>query len=136
MKRRRFLQALLTALGLTAVGSFVYPVVRFLGPPGGKAALKQITFKKSEIPVGEAKDVALDATPAMIINRPGKGLIALSRVCTHLGCLVDYNKAQNRIICPCHGALFDLDGGVVSGPPPKSLPRLPLKVEGETIVLG
>ncbi len=96
MKKREFLSLLLTLLGLTAAGSFVYPLVRFLAPPSGKAKSKQITFKKSEIPVGEAKEIPFGGVPAIIINRPGKGFIAFSRVCSHLGCLIDYNKTQNR----------------------------------------
>jgi len=136
MKRRRFLTLLLTVLGFTTAGSFVYPLVRFLAPTGAKAKLKPIILKKSEIPIGEAKEIAVGTTPAMVINRPGGGFIALSRICTHLGCLVDYSKAENRIICPCHGAIFDLEGNVVSGPPPRPLPRVPLQVEGDAIVIG
>ena len=136
MKKREFLGFLLTLLGLTAAGSFAYPLVRFLAPPSGKARLKQITLKKSEIPAGEARELAFGGVPAIIINRPGKGFIAFSRVCSHLGCLVDYNKTQSRIICPCHGAIFDLEGNVISGPPPKPLPKLPLKVESESLVIG
>ena len=136
MKRRKFLSLLLTILGLTAVGSFVYPLVRFLAPSEGKNKVKQISLKRDEILLGEAKEIPLDSIPLIIINRPGKGFIALSRVCTHLGCLVDYNKIQNRVICPCHAAIFDLEGNVVSGPPPKPLQRFPLKVEGESIVIG
>jgi len=136
MKRRKFLSLLLTILGFTAVGSFVYPLVRFLAPAEGKTKVKQISLKKAEILLGEAKEIALDSLPIIIINRPGKGFIALSRVCSHLGCLVDYSKIQNNVICPCHGAIFDLEGNVVSGPPPKPLQRFPLKVEGESIVIG
>jgi cytochrome b6-f complex iron-sulfur subunit len=136
MKKREFLSLLLTLLGLTAAGSFVYPLVRFLAPPSGKAKSKQITFKESEIPVGEAKEIPFGGVPAIIINRPDKGFIVFSRVCSHLGCLVDYNKTQNNIFCPCHGAIFDLEGNVVSGPPPKPLQRFPLKVEGESILIG
>jgi cytochrome b6-f complex iron-sulfur subunit len=136
MKRRKFLSLLLTILGFTAVGSLVYPLVRFLAPAEGKTKVKQISLKKAEILLGEAKEIALDSIPILIINRPGKGVIALSRVCSHLGCLVDYNKIQNNVICPCHGAIFDLEGNVVSGPPPKPLQRFPLKVEGESIVIG
>ena len=136
MKKREFLSLLLTLLGLTAASSFVYPLVRFLAPPSGKAKSKQITLKKSELPVGEAKEIPVGGVPAILINRPGKGFIAFSRVCSHLGCLVDYNKTQNNIFCPCHGAIFDLEGNVVSGPPPKPLQRFPLKVEGESILIG
>ena len=136
MKRRRFLNLFLTILGLTAVGSFVYPLVRFLAPAGGKAEAKPITLKKSEIPVGTAREIPFNNTPAIIINRPDKGFVALSRVCTHLGCLVEYDRIQNRLICPCHGAIFDLEGNVVSGPPPKPLQMFPLRVESESIVIG
>ena len=136
MKRRRFLSFLLTIFGLTALGSFIYPLARFLAPAGGKAEAKQITLKKSDIPVGTTREIPFNNVPIIVINRPGKGFVALSRVCTHLGCLVEYDKIQNRLICPCHGALFDLEGNVLSGPPPKPLPRFPLKVESESILIG
>jgi cytochrome b6-f complex iron-sulfur subunit len=136
MKRRKFLNLLLTLLGLTTAGSIVYPLGRFLAPPGEKGKSKQISLKRSEIPAGEAKDIPFAGMPAMVINRPGRGFVAFSRVCSHLGCLVDYDKVRNRIFCPCHAAVFDLEGNVVTGPPPKPLQKLPLKVEGESIVIG
>ncbi len=136
MKRREFLKLLVSALGLTAVASFVYPMVKFLAPTSGSTEAKQLALKKSEIPLGDAKEIAYGGTPVLIINRPVKGFIALSRVCSHLGCLVDYNKAQSKIICPCHGAQFDLEGNVLSGPPPKPLEKVQVKVEGDSIVIG
>jgi cytochrome b6-f complex iron-sulfur subunit len=136
MKRRRFINLFLTILGLTTVGSFVYPLVRFLSPVRGKADAKQIALKKSEIPIGTAKEIPLNNIPAIIINRPEKGFVALSRVCTHLGCLVEYDKIQNKLICPCHGALFDLEGNVESGPPPRPLSKFPIKVESDSILIG
>jgi cytochrome b6-f complex iron-sulfur subunit len=136
MKRRRILNLFLTILGLTTVGSFVYPLVRFLAPVGGKADTKRINLKKSEIPVGTAKEIPLNNTPTIIINLPDKGFVALSRVCTHLGCLVEYDKMKNKLICPCHGALFDLEGKVISGPPPRPLSKFPIKVENDSILIG
>ena len=136
MQRREFLRVLLSVLGLTAAGSFVYPMVKFLAPTAGSAEAKQVSLKKSEIPLGDAKEIVFSGTPVLVINRPDRGLIVLSRVCTHLGCLVDYNKAINKIVCPCHGAQFDLQGNVISGPPPKPLPIIPVKAEGDSIVIG
>eukprot|EP00612_Vaucheria_litorea_P002596 CAMPEP_0171459288 /NCGR_PEP_ID=MMETSP0945-20130129/4631_1 /TAXON_ID=109269 /ORGANISM="Vaucheria litorea, Strain CCMP2940" /LENGTH=178 /DNA_ID=CAMNT_0011985275 /DNA_START=392 /DNA_END=928 /DNA_ORIENTATION=- len=46
------------------------------------------------------------------------GIVA---VCTHLGCVVPWNKAENKFICPCHGSQYDANGMVVRGPAPLSL---------------
>jgi cytochrome b6-f complex iron-sulfur subunit len=134
--RRGFLQLILAALGLTALGCFAYPLVRFLSPHAGAGPGGTVTIDTKEIPVGGAKDLVLNDLPIIVINRGQKGYIALSRVCTHLGCLVDYQKGAGILLCPCHGGKFDLDGNVISGPPPQPLPRLALKVEGNSLVIG
>lgn len=136
MKRRSFLSLLLAILGSTALGSFVYPAARFLAPPEKKTKAEKIIIKKDGIRAGEAKEILFGNTPAIIINRYGKGYIALSKVCTHLGCLVEYNQEKKKLICPCHAGVFSLEGHVESGPPPKPLSILPLKVEGEDIIIG
>src|SRR5256885_12281304 len=41
---------------------------------------------------------------------------ALSQVCTHAGCTVEYHVSQNSVVCPCHGAQFDVHGNVTMGP--------------------
>ncbi|HET6514820.1 MAG TPA: ubiquinol-cytochrome c reductase iron-sulfur subunit [Thermodesulfovibrionales bacterium] len=136
MKRRNFLQALLALLGSISFASFVYPLVRFLAPPSAEAKARKVTLQKNEVPVGGAKNIVVNNSPAIVINRAGKGFIAFSKVCTHLGCLVEYDKDNNRLVCPCHAGIYDLEGNVLSGPPPKPLPKLPLRVEGDNIVIG
>jgi cytochrome b6-f complex iron-sulfur subunit len=134
--RRAFLQKTLAFLGLTTLTSFLYPLFRYFSPPVEEAGAKRLTLAKKEIPVGEAKDIIFNNTPGVVINRPDKGYIALSRVCTHLGCLVDYQKDKKKLLCPCHAGVYDLSGNVVSGPPPKPLPKFPLRVEGDSIIIG
>lgn len=42
----------------------------------------------------------------------------LNAVCTHLGCVVPWNKAENKFMCPCHGSQYDSTGKKVRGPAP------------------
>ncbi len=136
INRREFLQKALAVLGLTTLASFVYPLYKYFSPQTEEGGTKQLVLSKKDIPAGEAKDIVFNNTPGVLINRPDKGFIALSRVCTHLGCLVDYQKDKKRLLCPCHAGTFDLSGNVISGPPPKPLPQFPLKVEGDSIIIG
>jgi len=52
---------------------------------------------------------------------------ALNAVCTHLGCVVPWNRAANKFMCPCHGSQYDQTGKVVRGPAPLSLALAHLK---------
>jgi cytochrome b6-f complex iron-sulfur subunit len=56
---------------------------------------------------------------SVAIFRDAQGVFAVSRVCTHLGCLV--KVGSDGFQCPCHGSRFAPDGSVVKGPAPKAL---------------
>lgn len=136
MKRRSFLKLLTSLLGLSALGAFMYPLFRFLLPVETGAKTRTIEVAQSELPVGAFKDVMIGVTPAIIINTRDKGFLAFSRVCTHMGCLVIYHPERQEFICPCHAGTFDLDGNVISGPPPRPLPRFSVRVAGNNLVIG
>ncbi|MGO9013838.1 MAG: ubiquinol-cytochrome c reductase iron-sulfur subunit [Dissulfurispiraceae bacterium] len=136
MKRREFFRLLMYLLGSTVFISGLYPLLRFLAPPGSEANIKKLVLSKADVPPGKAESIVFNNVPAIVINRPEKGFIVLSKVCTHLGCIVEYEGDKDIMLCPCHAGTFDLDGHVISGPPPKPLQRLPFRIEGETIVIG
>ena len=123
-------------MGITALCSFLYPTLRLFAPPQAKKSIQQLSVKKDLIPEGASKEIVLGSTPAIIINVPGKGYTVVSRVCTHLGCLVQYDKKGGKLLCPCHAGVFDLDGNVISGPPPKPLETIPFKVKGGDLLIG
>ena len=51
------------------------------------------------------------------------GVAAIYKVCTHLGCIYDWNEANQRFECPCHGSKYRLDGRRIEAPAPRSLDR-------------
>lgn len=57
--------------------------------------------------------------------------LALLSTCSHLGCSVKWIRQESRFKCPCHGGIYDERGGVVSGPPPRALTRLEVKIEDD-----
>lgn len=54
---------------------------------------------------------------------------ALSATCTHLGCQVRWDAESTKFRCPCHGGVFDVNGAVVDGPPPRPLDRVEARID-------
>jgi len=72
-----------------------------------------------------------------VLTEDGRNYIAMSNICTHLGCRVRWISDQQNFFCPCHNAVFDKDGEVVTGPPPRPLDQYEVKVEDDQLyILG
>jgi len=77
--------------------------------------------------------------PILILRTPPpeKELRVFVATCTHFDCNVGYREEKNvNIVCPCHEGHFDLDGNVVSGPPPAPLQRLPHRLKDDKLVIA
>lgn len=60
------------------------------------------------------------------------GIVAYSKICTHVGCPISLNeRTTHHLLCPCHQSTFDLadSGKVVFGPAGRPLPQLPIAVD-------
>jgi ubiquinol-cytochrome c reductase iron-sulfur subunit len=69
----------------------------------------------------------------------GGNLVGFSKICTHAGCPASlYNVQTHQLICPCHQSTFDVltDCNPVFGPASRSLPQLPLAVDGSGYVVS
>jgi cytochrome b6-f complex iron-sulfur subunit len=77
---------------------------------------------------GGAMLVDMRSDTIMVIRLSDTEVIALSAICTHASCSMDYNAAQHLLDCGCHGSQFSTDGAVVRGPANR-----PLRVYGVTL---
>ncbi len=77
--------------------------------------------KFSELKKGEGKIVEFKGEQLAVYKDQQGKVTALSPVCTHAGCFVNFNAAEQSWDCPCHGGRFDTSGKVICGPPRKDL---------------
>ena len=121
--RRRFIGTLI-ALPLVAAGLW-----RFLTPKSIKKPTL-LRLQVADLPSGGALVFRQERIAVM---REGETIIALSLICTHLGCTV--SVTPEGMVCPCHGSRFDRHGQVLTGPAQRSLARLEVEqVASELIV--
>ena len=125
--------------GLAAsIVSFLYPALRFMNPPQiPEAAVNEASVgKASEFKVNTGKIVRFGSRPVLLIRLSETEWRALSAVCTHLNCTVQYRESSHQIWCACHNGLYDLNGQVISGPPPRPLEEYAVHVRGEEVVVA
>ncbi len=65
---------------------------------------------------------------AYVLTEDGRTFIAMSNICTHLGCRIRWVADQEQFFCPCHVGIFDKQGNVVAGPPPRPLDRYQVQI--------
>lgn len=87
---------------------------------------------------GSALPVEVDSAPADFpagnfwLSNSNEGVVALYKVCTHLGCLYKWVDANDRFECPCHGSKFSTTGMWIEGPATRSLDRFAMTVTTNT----
>ena len=96
----------------------------------GWSAISLSTFSALAVVGGS---VSVDLGPhKLAVAQPAEGcFVAVSRICTHEGCETAYDAG--RFVCPCHGAVFDLDGSVLAGPTPIPVAAFPAARVGDKV---
>ena len=77
----------------------------------------------------------VDRTVVYLVRTGEHDVRALHSTCTHLGCRTSYDRRSKRILCPCHGGVFDVQGNVIGGPPPAPLPSLTTRIEDGQVMV-
>lgn len=148
--RRDFVRAVTAILG-TVMGAVIgLPAIGYILAP----ALKTQT-SDAWIPAGTAEDYPVgeptlfsftrskvngwekttNSFGVYILRRDSGDFLALSNICTHLSCRVSWKPEENDYACPCHAGYFDIDGDVISGPPPRPMDRYETKIEEGTLFI-
>ncbi len=93
------------------------------GPLLGEDSMIQavlVSWREGEIPsILENRDQGSFSTSE--IEELAQDLNVMSNHCAHLGCPVRWFPDRGEILCPCHGAIYDINGGLIGGPPPQGL---------------
>jgi cytochrome b6-f complex iron-sulfur subunit len=127
LSRRSLLDWMLGTSAGALLLSIAYPIVRYMNPP----RVPEATTRQVEAgPVNDPdlmqrgfKIVRFGAEPVILIRLAEDDFRAFSATCTHLDCIVEYQRPERRIWCNCHGGEYDLTGRNVAGPPPRPLER-------------
>jgi cytochrome b6-f complex iron-sulfur subunit len=133
--RRRFLEYFLGASVTASLVSFLYPVLQYLIPPpqaelGGNTVL---AGHVGELKPNSGTIFRFGDRPGLLILTADGQYHALSAVCTHLGCTVQYRSDLHEVWCACHNGTYDVNGRNISGPPPRPLENYDVFVKGQDI---
>lgn len=117
--------AAFTASALVGLGA----IVRFMAPP--YTPKKSPRFRAGKLDDYPTVDVYTDfkqSEQVWIVHLPNNRLVALSTICTHLGCTPSWLPNDQKFKCPCHGSGFRMSGINFEGPAPRPLPRYKIEL--------
>jgi cytochrome b6-f complex iron-sulfur subunit len=134
ISRRRLIGYAWIGAAAVVVGELIFGTLAFLWPRrrGPKVEAVFIAGKVTDFKVGEVTPFRKER--AFILRTDG-GFLAISAICTHLHCIVNWNEVLKKFECPCHGAKFNQNGEVLEGPPPRPLDLYKLQVVAGNLVI-
>jgi len=121
------------ALPTALFGRFMMPNV--LEEPDPKVRCGSLS-KYLSLQVGEVNEDFKSVKPSGFwIVREDERLVALSIICTHLGCVPNWLPNDRKFKCPCHGSGYTYDGTNFEGPTPRPLERFKITLDGDNVIV-
>ena len=150
LNRQDFLAISTWTIGGMITLSLGLPAVAYVVGPAIKSEVSQVWIRigsttKVELGTPTLFKVKIERKTGWIVKEEekavyvltdnGRDFLVMSNICTHLGCRVRWINDQGQFFCPCHNAIFDKYGNVVSGPPPQPLDRFAMKLENDQLYI-
>ena len=136
--RRNFLTQVLAGWFFIVLVPAIYAIVEYIIPP--RLREKVIRYfligKVSDLALESAEIVRADKKAFALVRTQEGQIRAFSAVCTHLGCVVQYQSDRKVFHCNCHGSEYNLDGKNIAGPAPKPLLPFKAEVKGDDIFIS
>ena len=130
--RRRFLNRIWVFFGLVAAVEFGWLGLSFMNSRKERNRPDKTERIVSAGSVEQYTPATVTAVPRgqfYLACLADGSFLALSRICTHLGCSVPWDEEKNQFVCPCHGSTFSLNGEVLTAPAPRPLDTYPVRIE-------
>ncbi len=137
MARRNALRSLFAFLpfGVSFVG-FLGMGVKFITPLKREVERRIFTVNLQELPLNSTRKINdLQGKELMLVRTGEREVKAMSTSCTHLGCSVYWQQDKKQFYCPCHMGIFDKDGNVISGPPPRPMDSYRVELERDNVFI-
>jgi cytochrome b6-f complex iron-sulfur subunit len=134
--RRRFFWQVWLAIGGLAALEYVWMAIDFLRPRGSGIEAGANVIVAGPVKRFEPSTVTPFPWGKFYLSRlEDGGFLALSRECTHLGCIVPWDDDEGRFICPCHASAYDEKGEVLNPPAPRPLDTYPVRIENGIVLV-
>ncbi len=121
--RRDFLKSIWKYLGLIALIEGIILSFSMMRSRSSNKRLKSENLKPfvslANVPPGSV--IPFRSGRFYLIRLEDGGLMAISMICTHLGCTVNWDMTDNVFKCPCHASSFDKQGNVIKSPATRAL---------------
>ncbi|WP_188418790.1 (2Fe-2S)-binding protein [Mucilaginibacter galii] len=98
-------------------------ILRLLKRNRRSLSIEKVDFLKGLQP-GTGEVVKFEGKKVAAYRDDAGTLHTLSPTCTHAGCIVSWNGEEKSWDCPCHGARYDINGEVITGPATKGLAKI------------
>lgn len=139
MERRKFIPLVVMGTTTFLAGNFLVSCTKedeSPDTPGNPSGSKTITIDLNDPAYANLKTAgnAIIKDNILIMHLSDDSYQALSKICTHEGCIVGFNGTE--VVCPCHGSRYSTAGAVLNGPATRALTKYKTEVSGNILTIS